>query len=265
MPRPLLPLALAAILAAGGRAEEPSPELAAAAMAALQKSQVLFAEQRYAEALPFLEEARDAVAAALGETHRTHAAIENSVGTCLMFMEQDDRARAAFERALAVVAAEPAAGDGMVGNLYRNLGELAYRRRKWIDAAADFRDAVAAWERDLGPGHLLVGSALFHLGATQLELRRHDRALDSLERGLAILRENEAGLQVPARGLEHVPSPGGRWVYLDAAIRLLARSLPLKRQAFGATHPEVTRVEDLLGELRALQARVAASPATGGR
>ncbi len=242
-----------------GEAEGGAPTSRAdQALAALAESAEALRQGRHAEALPGLEAARDAAQSELGPDDRVTAGLEDALGTCYAALGRDRDAVLAYGRAWQAVAGKGLAGDedAFPGAVLRNLAEVHFRARRYAEAARTFEAVVQAWTLAYHGDHFLVGSALFSLGATQLELRRHEAALASLERGLGLLQGAEAGVAAATP----LPEPAGGtpkgWHYLDRARASLRRVLPLKRQAYGDSHPEVVRVDRLLADLDALASRL---------
>lgn len=233
----------------GGPPEAASPE---AVLADLQEGTRLMQGREFAAALPRLEAAVGPIRAQFGGASPVLAQVLNGVGLCRLRVGRPQEALEAFGEAYACVESVEADGDGTPGAILRNMGELHWAARRYEEAARAFEGAWARWERTFGASHLLVASAQLGLGACRLKLGKQDEALEVLERCLGIVAATRA---LPAEGeaIENLTIVDEDPGLVEQSIAALARSLPLRRQAFGAAHPDVVRHAAVLAGLETLR------------
>jgi eukaryotic-like serine/threonine-protein kinase len=158
-------------------------------------------------------------------------------------------ARAALEEVLRVN--QKVFGDaGIPGeSVHRN--SLAWAHLDSGDAVAaraEFRRAVAAAERERGPGHPDAGWPLRGLAETELKLRHLDEARAAFERALAI-RTKFWGRQhwEVAQSLNDLAGLAAKRGDRTEQERLLREALAIRRAAHPRSHPEVARAVIGLG------------------
>jgi tetratricopeptide (TPR) repeat protein len=196
-----------------------------------------------AQAEPLLERALDVEESVLGPHHPDLAPTLIDLGTAVHARGDLPRARALFERAIAVLESSksdaPALGMAL-SNLATILGALGDDE----EALRRLRQALALFERTLGPDHIYVAMAL-----TNTAMREPPtEARLSIERALAIYESHDPqhpGIAYALNQLADLHSSAGR---PELALVPAERALAVRENKLGPTHPDVAWSLHVVGD-----------------
>lgn len=170
----------------------------------------------------------------LGPEHPRLAFTLNQYANLLSQLERDDEADVATRRAMAVFAGIEA-DHPEVANGHHSLAISALRRDDWQGADVEFAQAVALWEKTVGPEHGSVGIARAYRAIALAHLGAADRARQELAVGLEILEGSAGGRLVNGlRAAAEVESVLGNG---EGALDYARRSHQLGSEVFGVDHP----------------------------
>jgi CHAT domain-containing protein len=146
----------------------------------------LYAEGKYAEAIPLAERYVDLVRARVGESHADYAAGLSNLAHALSGANRLAEAEAAFRKAIAAdeVSLGPTHAD--LATDLRGLADLLRDASRLPEAEGLYRRALAIDEAKLGPDHAKVGDDLNDLGFVLKNMSRLDEAEPLMRRSLAI-------------------------------------------------------------------------------
>jgi tetratricopeptide (TPR) repeat protein/predicted Ser/Thr protein kinase len=144
-------------------------------------------------------------------------------------------------------------GEGQQLRMADNLGNLALvleAEASYAEAKAMHERALAIWEHELGPDHLMVAVGLGNLGIVQDSLGEFADARASYERALEI-QERVLGPEHPdvAATLSNVASVHYATGAFDEARPLHERALAIRERVLGPEHPAVALSLNNLGTL----------------
>ncbi len=144
--------------------------------------------------------------------------------------------------------------DPRLARSLNNLAELNRVQRRYADAEATHRRALAIIEKTLGPESSEVATSLNNLALLYHLQGRHGEAGPLYQRALAI-REKAFGPEHPAvaQSLNNMAAHARDQLRYDEAERLYQRSLAIVAKALGPEHPQVaTSLENYAATLRAI-------------
>ena len=148
-----------------------------------------------------------------------------------------------FERAL---------GLRPSGDLYRKTATALEAQGRLAEAEKRYRQALSAYEKQLGPGHPKVAVALNDVGLL-LENRKDFPGAEKLYRRALIIQEQAFGALHPEVGttLNNLGGVVGATGKLEAAEPLLRRGLSVLEQTLGPRHARVAACTTNLAALLA--------------
>ncbi|MEO8701300.1 MAG: tetratricopeptide repeat protein [Kofleriaceae bacterium] len=150
-----------------------------------------------------------------------HLQIAQAMGAChYMHRDYDAALREYTGRQRALVAAGRANSAEMAGT-WVDVGDVHLSRNEFAIAAATYRTSVTQYEDLLGKHDPRLGFPLARLGEAELAGNHPDRAIEPLERALAIYTT----AKVPAIMAADVTSPLSRALWSRPADRVRARQL----------------------------------------
>ena len=158
---------------------------------------VLQQQERYAEAEAVLKPALKEAERALGPEHADLPRVLNAIGVLGKNTNRPFEARAAYDRALAILAAHGHSRSGLAATIYHNLGDLLHSEGRLAEAEARARTAWELRTAMLGPEHPQTAADAAALMAILDGLGRHedvepafDTAFLQIPRALGIMRLN---------------------------------------------------------------------------
>jgi CHAT domain-containing protein len=234
-----------------GAAAEVKPEVRLReAQAAFDKAKELLGAGRYADGVPYGEQALALREAVHGDMHPEVARCLNLLGE--LHGRQVDMARAEplFQRGLAIREATLGRDHPEVASSLTMLGELYWVQGAYSRAEPMFERALAIREAFLGKTHPDVAISLYDLAWLYMAQGLYGRAEPLLQRALE-LREAALGNAHPlvAELLNDLAVIYVRQGLYDRASPLSQRALAIREAAFGSDHP---RVAESLHDLAAL-------------
>ncbi len=112
------------------------------------------------------------------------------------------------------------------------------RRKKFAEAERVYRDALAIWEKKLGPNDLNVATVVFNLATVQQERRKFADAESLYKRSLGIYEAKQKDLEV-AKALNHL---AGLYLAMNQPAKAeprYRRALRIREDKLGKEHPAV--------------------------
>jgi len=207
----------------------------------------LFADARYAEAVPLARALVSAREAALGPGHHEVGIALNTLAIALHECGSYAEARALFERALAIMAREVGEDDPNHAMVLDNLARLLDDMGDSATARGLFDRAVAALTRSLGPEHPEVALALNNLGSLLHQQGDFGAAREHFERAAAIYARAPGGdLAMVLSNLGRLHADLGEY---SRARELLAEALALHETEHGPLHRDVATSTAALASL----------------
>jgi tetratricopeptide (TPR) repeat protein len=131
---------------------------------------VLVDEQRFAEALPLLEESRDIRVAALGPRHETVGVSLHNLGDVHRGLGRHELAESCYLEALAIFGASGPGNDGRASITLNGLAKLRRETGRAAESEELHRRAIALSLRVNGPAN--VNAALFSCDLAELLIRQ---------------------------------------------------------------------------------------------
>ncbi|MBX7083810.1 MAG: serine/threonine-protein kinase [Nannocystaceae bacterium] len=196
-----------------------------------------------AQAEPLLERALAIETAAYGPTHPELAAILIDLGNVAYARGDTAACRARFEQAVAVLqAVQPDAIE--LGMALANLAVILSEQGDDEDAVVRLREALALFERTVGPDHLYVASTLGNLA-------RHlppDEALPMLQRAIAIYEGHDADNPRIGYALNQLANLYNEQGRSDLALAPARRALAVREAGLGPQHRDVAWSAHVLGD-----------------
>lgn len=229
--------------------DKPDPQMQKA-QAAFDKAKELLAAGRYADGVPYGEQALALREAVLGGAHPEVADCLNLLGE--LYGRQVDMARAEplFQRGLAIREAALGKDHPGVASSLTMLGELYWVQGQYSRAEPMFERALAIREAALGKDHLDVAISLYDLAWLYTAQGSYGRAEPLFQRALAIreaaLGDNHPGV---AELLNDLASLYVRQGLYSRARPLFQRALAMREATLGNNHP---RVAESLNDLALL-------------
>ena len=222
---------------------------------------LLRGEERFDEALPLLERARDLVARTWGEDHAQFGTALTSLGAVYLGLERFPEALPLFERGAAVYSRALGPEHRWVAWPLTGAGDCRLALGEPRAALALFERAAAIRAAALGPDHPELAQSLGRIGLAESALGRHEHAEASHRAALAMLRRTtEAGSTVLAEQIVDLAASleqrGGSGDARDLYIEAEA----IFRAAYPDGHSYRVRVADALARLDAQPPAAAASP-----
>jgi tetratricopeptide (TPR) repeat protein len=161
-----------------------------------------------------------------------------------------------YHRALAIHRAH--SPTPQMASALNNLGAVLLARRKTRESRDALREAIAVWERLLGPDHPNVAAGLTNLALTLQARREYDEAEAAIERARVIVEARyPAGHTKIGLNLNHRASlAAARKRYAEAEI-LLLQAIPM----LPAGHVDLAQARINLAEVYCSQGRIAESAA----
>jgi tetratricopeptide (TPR) repeat protein len=211
---------------------------------------LFFAQGRYADAQPKLEEALAAYEAQLGPDHTSVAKTLRTLGDTLEARNKDDDALAAFARALAIQEKALGPNHPDVAKTLNSIGTVHGIKGRDEQAEPYFRRAIAVWETTQGPDHRELAVPLSNL-AILLDRRAERREALALQERVVAIWERTYGADHPntARALGNL----GDFLEHDGqyaqARQKLEQALAIREKTFGPQHRDVARSLVALGHL----------------
>ena len=257
-------LALAPSLA-GAQAVPAAPAAAASAAEmsdtdprpADAQAERLFAAGRYAEAVPFAEQALATATRLFGPDEPLLAYFLNQLGKIYRAAGRLDDAAPPFERALVLNERAYGPNSAQTAVSLNSLGVLRLSRGDARRAEPLLARSLALREALQGPDSAGVATALSNLGAALEDLGRAAEALPLHARAVAI-RQHVFGPEDPqtATALNNQAEALGALGRYAEALPLHQRALAVREKLLGASHPEtaaslgnVAELLDSLGRL----------------
>jgi tetratricopeptide (TPR) repeat protein len=153
-----------------------------------------------------------------------------------------------YRTAIATYRDDPAAKNLPVA--LHNLGQILFERQNTKEAERLFREAIAIWEKQVGPEHTNVAAGLTSLGILLTSKNRLSEAESALRRASEIdgkhLSPNNPKIAYDRENLAAVES--GRKHYTEAQA-LLEQARTSLENCLPANHPERGRILARLGEV----------------
>jgi tetratricopeptide (TPR) repeat protein len=143
----------------------------------------------YEDAIALHEQAIELTAASLGEDHPTMATTLGNLAAVYIDMGKPLEARALFERVLALREATLGADNPSTISTINNIAVTYGSAGDYTKAKQLLADALVRRERALGKNHPLVAEALGNLGAMHTNLGEYDEARKVLERAMSLQSE----------------------------------------------------------------------------
>ena len=137
---------------------------------------VLRQQAHYAEAEAVLKPALKEAERALGPEHADLPRVLNAIGVLGKSTGRPFEARAAYDRALAILAAHGHSRSGLAATIHHNLGGLLYAEGRLVEAEAPARKAWELRTAMLGPEHPQTVADAAALTAILDALGRHEEA-----------------------------------------------------------------------------------------
>lgn len=222
---------------------------------------LLRGEERFDEALPLLERARDLVARTWGEDHAQFGTALNSLGVLLADVGRCPEALPLFERSAAVYSRALGSEHRAVAWPLTGAGDCGLTLGDPRAALALFERAAAIRAAAFGPDHTELAESLGRIGLAESALDRHERAEASHRAALAMLRRTTAaGSTVLGEQLVDLAACLERRGTSGEARDLYREADAIFRAAYPEGHSYRVRVADALARLDA-QPRPAATVA----
>jgi len=226
----------------GDRAETSQAQIDRANAASILGTE-LYSEQRYAEALPFFENATGIFTKILGADH-PHVA-QMHINQAAILWKLDRLKEAEQQYGLALAARQKSLGPDHLetAEVHFSIGNFYDEQRRFAEAEDHFLRALAAREKILGPAHILCSVLLFSLGRVNIAKGRYRDAEQLLRRALP-LEEATYGpnhknigavLSLLALTLVRQERP------FEAEV-LFKRVLAIYTEQLGADHPATVQV-----------------------
>ena len=220
------------------------------------------ARSRFAEALPYLEEALQLRRAATRGSELNVVVTLDAIGAALLRMGREEEATARFEEALAIKLETFGEIHPEIANSRSNLGTVLSLQGRPKEALPHLQAALKIVETTKGHDHENVGAILLNIGAAQLELQDWEAALASSRRGVEVLEarlgEGHSWVQSARTNLVMASTELGLFEEAEAQLRVLERAPPLP-----ADHPNFGSVEQLRADFEELRDAAAARPEAG--
>ncbi len=225
------------------------------AEARLERANVRRARAEYADAEEDLE------AAYLLAVELGHRAVEEEATSRLVFTVGVEQGRYAegqqWAKLALALARRPDADDRVEGLTLNNVGAVLMQQGD-LDGALDYyRQALAVWERALGPRHPNVATPLNNIGLALRQQRELDGALEHYQRALRIW-EDALGPQHPdvAGSLNNIGGVLQMQGRLDEAREYYEQALQIREDALGSEHPDLAETLVNIGTLLQTQDRL---------
>ncbi len=217
---------------------------------------LLFAEERFADALDHHLRALALRAAAFGPVSQPVAASLSNIG--LVYLKQGalDKSVEYQRRAVAIVEQALGATHPALAGLLDNLAAALFLQASYDETLAISERSLAIKEASYGATHPLVAVSLNTIGTAYYEQHRLADALAMFQRALAI-KEQVYGPEhrAVALSLDNVASTLLDLGRLDEARALHERALAIKEKVLGPEHSEVAMSLDGLGRILQRQRR----------
>jgi tetratricopeptide (TPR) repeat protein len=167
--------------------------------AALQNLGTLYLDQeKFGEAIEYLQRASDQLAKSLGADHSRVADALEILGSAYSKAGRASEAEATLNRAVAIHRARLGPNAPPTASSLRVLGDHFLRIGQPARAAASYEEAVKALTASQGEKSLLLARPLGRLGDAELALRQPARARDAYERAITIVAGDKS--QAEMRG-----------------------------------------------------------------
>jgi CHAT domain-containing protein len=176
------------------------------------------------------------------------ATLHEQIGLCYRVDGEEAKARAAFEKARALLEANleyrKKAEPNNIGILLSKLGDTAYDLKQYAKADSYYQQAKEISDRELGRGW--SGRDLLNLGLSRLALGRHDDALDLFQQAHARALQT-VGADSPelANTLALVARVLGYKQDWDKAVAAMDRSRRAERRYLSRIFPGLSETEQL--------------------
>jgi tetratricopeptide (TPR) repeat protein len=220
---------------------EAEPLLVAAALVNLAASYNQLGAPAQAE--PLLERALSIEEGVLGPHHPELASTLIDLGNAVYARGELQRCRALYERAIVLLeATKPDAAE--LGMALSNFAAVVGAQGDDAEALRRQRQALALFERTLGPNHLYVATTLGNIASREPPAD----AMRSIERAIAIYESHDPehpGIGYAFNELADLHNTAGR---SDLALAPAKRALAVREKKLGASHPDVAWSLHVLGD-----------------
>jgi eukaryotic-like serine/threonine-protein kinase len=205
----------------------------------------LDAAGRVEEALALNRRALALAERVIGPTSEQGATILTNIAVALEGREQHAEALAHLERALAAYDQIRGPDHFVSADVYSNMGDSLRGLKRWGEAAEKYRHAAAIYQETGGPDHPGVARCTGAIGQTWLEAGQPARAIEPLERSIAMFDRigTRAG---PAAGTRYFLA---RALWSTGRDRARARSLLVDALARFQVERDVEAVVEVAGWL----------------
>ena len=214
------------------------------------ETQKLYAERRYADAVPLVEKALALREKSLPPGDLKIANSVRDLAELRLMLGQLDRAEPLYERAVAMVEAALGKEELGLASLLNNLGVIRLEKGDLPRALVLFQRALAIREKALPPAHPEIVSSLDRIGDVHRKAQAYDEALGFYRRAHAI-REKALGPDHPviAGSLQAVAAVEIEAGDYRGARERLARALAIREKAEGPDTVDVALVLNNMAEL----------------
>ncbi len=195
------------------------------------------------QAAPLLERALAIETRVYGSTHPELAAILIDLGNVAHALGDKATCRARFEQAVAVLqSAQPDAIE--LGMALANLAVVTAEQGDETAAVSQLREALALFERTLGPEHLYVASTLGNLAGHLPP----EEALPMLQRAIAIYDDHHRDSPRIGYALNQLANLYNEQGRSDLALAPARRALAVREAGLGPRHRDVAWSAHVLGD-----------------
>jgi tetratricopeptide (TPR) repeat protein len=194
----------------------------------------------------------------LGPQNPAIAVALSKLGQAYRLENRLAKAEQAYRQALAIERTQAPSPD--LSETLNNLGNVLASQRRWKEAEALLREAIATWEKLLGPEHPSVAAGLGNLAALLQSRNRYDEAERLIERARQI-DEKSLPPGHPRIGLDlnSAATLAFRRKQYAKAEDLCLASVAILEKALSAAHPQTGLVLANLAEIYRMQKRWAES------
>jgi CHAT domain-containing protein/tetratricopeptide (TPR) repeat protein len=222
----------------------------------------LYAEGKYAEAIPLAERYVELMRARVGETHADYAAGLSNLAHALRNAGRPAEAEPVFAKAIAADEAALGPNHADLATDLRGFAELLADLSRLPEAEALYRRALAIDEANLGPDHVQVGDDLNELAHVLKTMSRLGEAEPLMRRSLAIaearLGPTHAEVAIRLNNLGALLLAANR---IAEAEPLMRRALAIDEANLGRNHATTAgRIGNLAQVLVARNALAEAEP-----
>jgi len=215
-----------------------------------QETERLYAQGKYAEAIPIAEQALAIIEKSRGRDHPDTAASLNNLAALYQAEGAYEKAEPLYQRALAILEKALGPNDPNTASCLNNLAMLYHSKGDYPKAEPLYQRALAINEKALGPNHPGTATSVNNLAELYRLEGLYQKAEPLYQRALAIL-EKALGRDHPdtvasLNNLAILYQAEGAY---PAAEPLLQRALAINEKAFGPDHPQTATSLNNLVEL----------------